>query len=167
MSMHVPDFRAAERTYQLLEQVAGRAGRGSKPGRVVIQTYWADHPAVTAVATGDASRLYGLEAADRRALGFPPFGRIVNLIVYGPKATDVAGAASALVAAFGDLPAGWSLVGPAPAPIAKLKGNWRWHVLLKAPAGAAVPAVVQRALASMAIPADVTLVVDVDPVGML
>jgi primosomal protein N' (replication factor Y) len=167
MSMHVPDFRAAERTYQLLEQVAGRAGRGTKPGQVVVQTYWADHPAVVAVATGDSQPLYAHEEAERRALGFPPFGRIANLLVYGKSAPDVSSAAKEWAAAFGDLPVGWELVGPAPAPIVRLKGNWRWHLLLKAPLGAPIASRIRLALETSAAPVGVSRVVDIDPAGMV
>lgn len=167
-SMHVPDFRAAERTYQLLEQVAGRAGRGVRPGRVIIQTYWPDHPAVRAVLTGDAEVLYAAERADRAALGFPPYGRIANIVASGRSAEAVREAAHAAAEALrAALPEGFRLVGPAPAPIVRVKGNWRWHVLLKAPEGSDLPAVLAAALERVAVPDGVTRIVDVDPVGML
>lgn len=167
-SMHVPDFRAAERTYQLLEQVSGRAGRGSRPGRVIIQTYWPDHPAVSAVLTGDAEVLYAAEREDRAALGFPPFGRIANIVASGRSAEAVREAAhSAAEALRAAIPQGFSVVGPAPAPIVRVKGNWRWHLLLKAQEGADLPGLLVRALEPLAVPEGVTRIVDVDPVGML
>jgi primosomal protein N' (replication factor Y) len=167
-SMHVPDFRAGERTYQLLEQVAGRAGRGAKPGRVIIQTYWPDHPAVRAVAAGDGSLLYDPESADRRTLGYPPFGRIVNILLTGPSAPAVRQSAQDAASALREhLPAEWEVVGPAAAPITRLKGSWRWHMLLKAPPGAPVSSLVATALGSVAVPDGLTRIVDVDPVGML
>lgn len=167
-SMHVPDFRAGERTYQLLEQVAGRAGRGREPGRVIIQTYWPDHPAIRAVVAGDASLLYAQEVEDRSALGFPPFGRIVNVLFSGPKASDVRDAAHAAASALrGALPAGWDLVGPSAAPITRLKGKWRWHMLVKAPADADISAVVGPVLTTVPVPEGVVRIIDVDPIGML
>ena len=167
-SMHVPDFRAAERTYQLLQQVAGRAGRGPKGGRVIVQTYWPEHPAVRALALGDPAILYTSERADRRDLGFPPFGRLVNVVLNGPDQAEVSDEARAVADAIARLaPKDWELVGPSSAPIARLKGNWRWHMLLKAPLGADVSAVVGRALADRTPTATVSVVVDVDPVSML
>ncbi|MBN1192483.1 MAG: primosomal protein N' [Coriobacteriia bacterium] len=167
-SMHLPDFRAGERTYQLLEQVAGRAGRGPKPGRVIIQTYWASHPAVQAVASQDSELLYRNERADRSALGFPPFGRIVNVLLSGRSASDVREDALLAARALTDaLPEGWQLVGPSAAPITRLKGKWRWHMLVKAPADARVSAAVGNALKNVPVTEGVTRIVDVDPIGML
>ncbi|MHB1323037.1 MAG: replication restart helicase PriA [Coriobacteriia bacterium] len=167
-SMNVPDFRAAERTYQLLEQVAGRAGRGRAPGRVLIQTYWPEHPAVRAVALGDSTELYEAEAADRALLGFPPFGRIANLIVQGVSPGDVRRSVEQLAeAARHALPEGWSVIGPAPAPIARIKGNWRWHLLIKASADSALATHIRRALRAAPEIPGVTRIIDVDPVGML
>ena len=167
-SMHVPDFRAAERTYQLLEQVSGRAGRGTRPGRVIIQTYWPDHPAVRAVLSSDAEVLYAAEREDRAVLGFPPFGRIANIVASGRSAQAVREVAHAAADALrGAMPEGFSLVGPAPAPIMRVKGNWRWHLLLKAQPGADLPGLLARALEPVQVPEGVTRIVDVDPVGML
>lgn len=167
-SMHVPDFRAAERTYQLLEQVAGRAGRGARPGRVIIQTYWPDHPAVGAVLTGDPEVLYAAERTDRAALGFPPFGRIANIVASGRSAVAVRDTARAAADALRRaIPSDFSVVGPAPAPIARIKSNWRWHLLLKAPEGADLPGVLAQVLEPVPVPEGVTRIIDVDPVGML
>lgn len=167
-SMHVPDFRAAERTYQLLEQVAGRAGRGVRPGRAIIQTYWPEHPAIKAVLSGDASVLYASEIADRKALAFPPFGRITNVVVSGRDAVLVRQSAEqAATAVRCVLPDGWELVGPAPAPIARIKGSWRWHFLVKAPPDATFASVLREGLKGVDPPEGVTRIIDVDPVGML
>ena len=167
-SMHVPDFRAGERTYQLLQQVAGRAGRGPKGGRVVVQTYWPDHPAVRALATGDADILYAPEMADRKTLRFPPFSRIVNIIASGPDNDAVRDHVLAVAATLRSrIPASWELIGPAPAPISRLKGNWRWHMLVKAPVDAEMSHALGGALSELAAPEGVTLIADVDPVSML
>lgn len=167
-SMHVPDFRAAERTYQLLEQVSGRAGRGVKPGRVVIQTYWPEHPAIAAVASGDGTALYEQELAERAPLGFPPFGRIANVVFSGVDARAVRESArSSAEAVRAALPEGWDLVGPASAPIERIKGNWRWHFLVKAPESSEIGGMLAVGLAAASVPEGVTCIVDVDPVGML
>lgn len=167
-SMHVPDFRAAERTYQLLEQVSGRAGRGVKPGRVVIQTYWPEHPAIQAVVSRDGTALYASESRDRSDLGFPPYGRIVNIVLSGKTATAVREAAYAAAEGIrAVLPEGWEVVGPAAAPIERIKGNWRWHLLVKAPLDGDASAIVRKGLEGVGTPEGVTRIVDVDPVGML
>lgn len=167
-SMHVPDFRAAERTFQLLEQVAGRAGRGPLGGQVVIQTYWPDHPAVLAVATRDASGLYERERVERQALGYPPYGRLVNIGVTGASAKAVRATAEKAVAELRRAcPPEWEVLGPAPAPIARIKGRWRWHAVVKAPARAQVSPPVRAALDSLGVADGVSVVADVDPVGML
>ncbi len=167
-SMHIPDFRAGERTFQLLEQVAGRAGRGPKGGLVIVQTYWPEHPAVQAVAAGDPSLVYGPERAERDALHFPPFGRLANILLHGTDAATVRQAAHEVATATRKAaPAGWEVFGPSAAPIARLKGDWRWHVVLKAPRDGDLATVLGPALGSLRMPAGVTCVVDVDPVGML
>ncbi|MBN2847157.1 MAG: primosomal protein N' [Coriobacteriia bacterium] len=167
-SMHVPDFRAAERTFQLLEQVAGRAGRGPRGGRVIVQTYWPDHPAVRALAARDSGLLYTPERADREALRFPPFARLVNILVTGSDAAAVRRVAEESAAAIrGGCPENWDVVGPSAAPISRIKDRWRWHLLVKAPTGAAVGPQIARLLEDSHVPAGVTRIVDVDPVGML
>ena len=167
-TLHLPDFRAAERTYQLLEQVAGRAGRGQAPGRVIIQTYWPDHAAVLAVGSGDPSTLYETEAAERARLRYPPFARLANVLLTGASERDVREAsleaASLLRRA---LPDGFEVLGPSPAPLARLRRAWRWHLLVKAPARADVPSFLRDALREHRPRPGVTLAVDVDPVDVL
>lgn len=167
-SMHVPDFRATERTYQLLEQVAGRAGRGPKGGVVVIQTYWPGHPAVEAVRLRDASVLYEREREDRRMLGYPPYMRIANIGFSGTNARDVAASADGYAHA---LRAGcareWTVLGPSPAPIVRIKGRWRWHIVVKAPPGSDMSAVLASIDEQATVPEGVVRSIDVDPAGML
>lgn len=166
-AMHVPDFRAAERTFQLLEQVAGRSGRGVERGRVVIQTYWPDHPAVVAVAAHDPERFYLTEAAVRSELGYPPYGRLANVIVRGGDEQAVAAHAAALFTALSDaVPAGVSVLGPSPAVLRRLNRVWRWHVLLKGPAEADLPGAVRDALSRVRAPRGVSVAVDVDPMDL-
>ncbi len=167
-TMHIPDFRSGERTFQLLEQVAGRAGRGVRPGRVVIQTYWPDHPAVRAVAMRDPELLYAEERSARSALRYPPYGRLVNIVVTS-RSIDEARSVAGLVATAltSSVPDDWDVLGPAPAPIARLKERHRWHVLLKSPPDAHTAPVVAPVIASVRMPDGVVVVVDVDPVDLV
>ena len=140
VALNLPDERAAERTYQLLTQAVGRAGRGERPGLAIIQTYQPEHPAIKAVASGDASAFYDAELEVRRRFGSPPFGRLVKLTVGLPDAVaaeqEAAAMADRLIAAC-SLPAhvaaGFrvSVLGPAPAYIARRAGRWRWNVVLR------------------------------------
>jgi primosomal protein N' (replication factor Y) len=133
VALNLPDERAAERTYQLLTQAIGRAGRGERPGLAIIQTYQPDHPAIQAVASGDASAFYDAELEVRRRFGSPPFGRLVKLTVGLPDAKaaehEAAAMAERLVAASAGLRV--SVLGPAPAYIARRAGRWRWNVVLR------------------------------------
>ena len=169
-TLHMPDFRAAERTYQLLEQVSGRAGRSAAGGKVVIQTYWPDHPAIMAAAAHDSDSFYATELPMRRALGYPPCGRLARLVLTGKDAAATRSSAfatvEALTTAAKDLP-GCIVLGPSPAPIAKVKDAWRWQALVKAPAGSDISSVVRKGLASARIADGVSAAPDIDPVDML
>ncbi len=141
IALNLPDERAAERTYQLLMQAVGRAGRGDIPGLAIIQTYQPDHPAIQAVAAGDAAAFYDAELEVRRRFGSPPFGRLVKLTVGLPdhlaaehEASAMADRlrASAAVLAVATGPGGGvTVLGPAPAYIARRAGRWRWNVVLR------------------------------------
>jgi len=136
IALHLPDFRAGERTFQLLEQVAGRAGRGERGGRVIIQTYTPDHYAIEAAARHDYHALYEQEIAFRRRLGYPPFGRLVRL-TFAHTGADYARDQAALMArrlreqrerlALPNL----DILGPAPAFVPRIRGRWRWNVILR------------------------------------
>ncbi len=168
VTLNLPDFRAGERTYQLLEQVAGRAGRGTKAGEVVIQTYWPDHPAIRAAAAHDPALFYDPERRDRSELGYPPFGRLANVLVRGKDRTEVASVAAAAADALrAHAPGTWQLLGPSPSPLSRIKGVWRWHVLVKAPEDAALPSVVAEALRTVKRHAGVSVSADIDPVDLL
>jgi primosomal protein N' (replication factor Y) len=135
VALNLPDERAAERTYQLLAQAVGRAGRGDRPGRAILQTYQPDHPAIQAVATGDAARFYAAELALRERFGSPPFGRLVKLMVGLPDrdaAEREAGAmADELRQRAHERGARVTVIGPAPAYIARRADRWRWNVVLR------------------------------------
>jgi primosomal protein N' (replication factor Y) len=136
IALNLPDERAAERTYQLLAQAIGRAGRGDMPGLAFIQTYQPGHPAIQAVASGNPGSFYDAELEVRRRFGSPPFGRLVKLTVGLPDhlaAEKEAGAmADRLRAAAERAPhATAEILGPAPAYIARRAGRWRWNVVLR------------------------------------
>jgi primosomal protein N' (replication factor Y) len=136
VALNLPDERAAERTYQLLAQAVGRAGRGERPGRAILQTYQPDHPAIQAVASGDAARFYDAELEMRARFGSPPFGRLVKLTV-GIVDREAAEreaermAASLRERAAARPGAATVVIGPAPAYIARRADRWRWNVVLR------------------------------------
>ncbi len=135
-ALHLPDFRAGERTFSLLVQVAGRAGRGDGGGRVLIQTWVPEHAAIAHAARYDAAAFTERELADREALRFPPFSSLVVVTLRGRDEDAVQEAASSLAPRISGHPefaaAFYELLGPAPAPIAKLRDRHRWQILLKA-----------------------------------
>ena len=135
VALNLPDERAAERTYQLLVQAIGRAGRGDRPGRAIIQTYQPEHPAILAAASGERTAFYDAELAMRERFGSPPFGRLVKLTVGLPDPGAAEQEASRLAQSLRERAAerggGVSVVGPAPAYIARRADRWRWNVILR------------------------------------
>jgi primosomal protein N' (replication factor Y) (superfamily II helicase) len=160
------DLRAAERQFQLLYQVAGRAGRAERPGRALIQTHLPDHPVVQALAAGDKERFYAEELAERRDAGMPPFGRLVALIVSGRDASQTRAFATALARTAPDLP-GVRVLGPAPAPLALLRGRYRQRLLVIAAPEIDLPAVLRPWVKGRKPPGNLRLQVDVDPYSFL
>ena len=135
-TLKLPDFRAAERTYDLLEQVAGRAGRGARPGRVIIQTYWASHPAIASVASHDRNAFLASELETRQEAYYPPFARLTNVVVWGLDATVVKRAAHIIAEQAREEASrqeGWRVLGPAECARGRVKDRTRWHVLIKTP----------------------------------
>jgi len=129
-SLNMPDFRAAERTFQLLMQVSGRSGRGEYPGTVIIQTYLPDHYAIKAVVDGNMGRFYNLEMKYRRDSGYPPFSKMLNIVISGAEKERVKEKAHKIHAFLKDNISEPAIYGPGPAPIPKLKQSWRWHLFL-------------------------------------
>ncbi|WP_298379192.1 primosomal protein N' [Azospirillum sp.] len=160
------DLRAAERTYQLLHQVAGRAGRGERPGTVMLQTFMPEHPVMQALAAGDRDGFYQLEAEMRQDAGMPPFGRLAALIVSGEDPTLVDRVAMALGRA---APRSETVhvLGPAPAPLALLRGRHRRRLLLKAPRATQVQPLIAEWLERVEIPPAIRVQIDVDPYSFL
>ncbi|MFZ1946599.1 MAG: primosomal protein N' [bacterium] len=174
VTMNVPDFRSAERTFQIVTQVAGRAGRGDVPGRVVIQTFNPDHHALSFAAGHDFKGFYASEIGARKDLGYPPFSRLARLVFEAGReglarqaAEDFAAAAPR---AAGALKGRVDVVGPSRAPLAKIKNVYRWHLLLKGDRGVKLADVVRACLADLEARGrgeGVRIAVDVDPQVMM
>jgi primosomal protein N' (replication factor Y) len=164
--LHFPDFRSAEKTFQLLAQVAGRAGRGDTPGTVHIQTFHPGHPAIRRAAEHDVAGFAEAELEVRRAFFYPPFSELAAVLVSSPDRDRAESAAADLGRALRSLPGGLRLSGPAPAPLERLQGRWRFQVLLRAVDRRAVLASLEAAIPERA-PAGVQIAVDVDPQDLM
>jgi primosomal protein N' (replication factor Y) (superfamily II helicase) len=160
------DLRAAERTYQLLHQVGGRAGRAERKGRVLIQTFMPDQPVMKALASGDRDRFLEAEAAARRQAGLPPFGRLAALIVSAADAETSDFTTRALARAAPQLP-GVTVLGPAPAPLAVLRGRHRRRFLVKAAREVRLQAVLRDWLARVRTAGSARIQIDIDPYSFL
>ncbi len=166
-AINMPDFRAAERTFQLLTQVAGRAGRGKKPGEVIIQTFSPDHYAIQAAMQQDYEAFYRQEILFRKELNYPPFARFANLICADENETKAQARSVALAAALERVtPKEVEIIGPAAAPLARLKNQFRFHVALRAPVDAPLSEIVRAALARLPAADRLGLNIDMDPLSM-
>lgn len=130
VTLNLPDFRSAERTFQLVTQVAGRAGRGDRPGRVLVQTYNPDHFAIVAAAGHDYELFYRQQILLRQSMGYPPYAELIRLVFTGPEQAEVQAAAAHVHRLLRDGFPG-ELLDPTPAPLARLRGMYRHHVILK------------------------------------
>ena len=176
--LHRPDFRAAERTFQLLTQVSGRPGRAEKPGEVLVQTYNADHYAIRTAAFHDYVAFFATELEYRRHGVYPPFVELVRLVISSEQ-QKVGWEAAQQVAVALDRqgvyhrlsdegsPTEMHFLGPAECPLRKLRGRWRFSLLLKGPDADELAAAVGRVTGQMALPDGVSLTVDVDPLNMM
>jgi len=156
------DLRAAERTYQQVAQVAGRAGRGAKPGEVLIQTRHPEAPVIAALAAGDRDAFYAAETEARRHAGAPPFGRWAAIIVSSEDEAEAREAAQRIGAARPHLD-NVMILGPAPAPLSLLRGRYRYRLLLNARRSAELQRVIREWLGALSFPQGVRVAVDVDP----
>jgi primosomal protein N' (replication factor Y) len=189
-SLKFPDFRAPERTYQLLEQVAGRAGRAEKDGRVIVQTYWPEHVAIRAAAAHNRELLLADERAARSELGYPPYARLANILLWGGDFKLVSQEAMKLaerierIEGFTYGPGhpgpfeqgakaqktpspGIHLLGPSPCVLSRRQGNYRWHILIKAPPGADLPGLLGPVIRERKTTPEVSVAVDIDPLDLL
>jgi primosomal protein N' (replication factor Y) len=169
-SLSMPDFRAAERVFQLMTQVSGRAGRGDLPGRVVVQTYYPEHYAILAASKHDYASFVERELKYRRWMHYPPFGLLANVLVQSQKLDEAAGWSAELGKWFQKVaPEGVRVLGPCTAPIARIKGTYRFHMILKATSRKALNAALRAMLAhaeTAAIPRR-NLIVDVDALRLM
>lgn len=168
--LKLPDFRAAERTYDLLEQVAGRAGRGETPGQVIVQTYWASHPAMRAVEGHDRALFLEAELAERREAGYPPFSRLGNVVLWGRSDAAVRMASKVIADAVRgrvEGQPGWEVLGPTDCVKARAKDFFRRHVMVKSPADADLGGVLGAAAASLGPLKGINMSVDIDAYDMM
>jgi primosomal protein N' (replication factor Y) len=170
-ALHFPDFRASERTFQLVTQVAGRTGRGEKGGRVLVQTFSPEHPALVAALKHNFEAFARQELPARREHGYPPFASLVRLLFRGSDSRITELFADTVVERVRRVVEAEKLevrvLGPAPAPLAKLRGKFRFHALLYGEQVAMLSHVVQRAREGTKAPTGVQWVVDVDPLDLL
>lgn len=158
------DLRAAERSFQLIRQVAGRAGRGDAPGLALVQTFQPEHPVIRAILHGDEEAFWRAEAGERRAAGMPPFGRLAGIILSGPEERALFDIGTHL--ARHDAPLrqiGAQVFGPAAAPIARVRGRFRVRLLVKAEKQAPLQTALRNWTGKLRLPAQVRLAIDIDP----
>ena len=173
--LHMPDYWSGERAFQTLTQVAGRAGRGERPGQVILQTYTPDHPVIWAAKDHSYQTFIDHEVEHRQLLGYPPYGRLVLLRLTSPTETEAETAAEKcahqlqeLLMSLGhslddEALSGPAVLGPTPAPIVRVARRYRWHVVLKLPLRMKVP---DLTLLRAHLPKSVRLTIDIDPLNL-
>ena len=173
-ALHFPDFRAAERTFQLVTQVAGRTGRGDQGGEVWVQTFDPENPAILAAVRHDYDRFAAWELPNRQALHYPPFAQVIRFIVHAARQEPARAAAETLAErirqAWAHAASGeglFRLLGPAPAPLAKLRGKFRYHFQIQTSEGERLRQVIRSVLNDIKLPEEIGCTVDVDPIDML
>jgi len=158
------DPRAAERTFQLIRQVAGRAGRAERRGLAMLQTWQPEHPVIRAILSGGEEEFWRTEAHERKAAGMPPYGRLVGIVLSGPEVAPVMSLANDMARCADPLRAvGAQLYGPAPAPITRIRGRHRVRMLIRAARAAPVQKAVAEWTGRFRLPRDVRMTVDIDP----
>ncbi|MBI4881487.1 MAG: primosomal protein N' [Planctomycetes bacterium] len=168
-TLHLPDYRAAERTFGLISQVAGRAGRGEKGGMVIVQTHEPEHFAIQLALRSEYERFAEIELAGRRKDGYPPFGHLARVIIQGPREAEAERAARALRDLLGEWIADGvtALLGPAPAPIAVINGQYRFHVVAKSRWQSGIRQFVKVVRSQPRPGRRLRILLDVDPLSML
>jgi primosomal protein N' (replication factor Y) len=169
IGLNLPDFRSGERTFALLTQMVGRSGRGSLPGEAVIQTYNPEHYCIQAALHQDFLAFTEGELARRRERNLPPFSRLIRLLISSPKEKMAAEAADRLGALLRQGPIALEIDGPAPAPLSRLRGRFRWHLFVKGSPEAPLRQQVAQVLEAFTLPRGgaIQLDIDVDPVETL
>jgi len=165
--LNLPDFRSAERTFQLLTQVSGRAGRGDQPGEVIVQTFNPEHYAIQAAAQHDFDEFYRQEIPRRRETRYPPFVRLASLVVEGRTRQETASRAERVREALGTGDNEVEILGPAPAPLSRIKGRFRWHLLLKSRDPSLLRAACRRLRLTLSAEDLRAVTVDLDPMSLL
>ncbi len=164
LSLHGSDLRAAERTFQLMRQVAGRAGRADKKGVAFLQTHQPEHPVIRAILSGDEEGFWAAEASERQMAGMPPYGRMAGIILSSPDLQEVFDLGTAMSRNTGPLgQIGAQVFGPAPAPIARIRGRHRVRLLVKAAKSAPIQVAIAAWVAQFKIPNQLRLSIDIDP----
>ncbi|HWI55225.1 MAG TPA: primosomal protein N', partial [Desulfobacteria bacterium] len=175
-ALNLPDFRAAEKTFQLLTQVAGRAGRGDAPGEVLVQTYSPGHYSVVNAQKHDYLSFYNEEIKMREALVYPPYSSLVRILIFGNEENSVIRGSQVLayeleqILKFSEVGVDQPLLGPAPAPLSRLRDRFRWQICIKGKQGKNMRGIVKKAVAKVVdtpVFANLGISVDVDPVSMM
>jgi primosomal protein N' (replication factor Y) len=170
-ALHFPDFRAAEKTFQIVTQVAGRTGRGSKAGHVIVQTFSPDHPSIIAAAKHDFAGFAREELVKRSQFGYPPFGFLARIIMRGVNLTEVEGFAESFVRRLQTTREQQGIecriLGPAPPPLSKLRGKYRFHAIIQTAKPEPLNRLIVKTVAGIKPPKDVQYVIDIDPLDTL
>ncbi len=163
----IPDFRAEERTFDLLVQVAGRSGRADTSGKVVVQTRMKDNPAIVMASQGKVEEFFDKELTLRKDLGFPPFSRMINLVIRSPRAEVAKNFANTIATRLREVSKNTQIYGANECPIEKIRANYRYQVLLKSTKPADMLRSLDQALTGLKTPSSTVLEIDVDPVDLL
>src|SRR5207302_6268479 len=169
LALHLPDFRAGERTFQLLTQVAGRAGRGDIEGEVFVQAFTPYHPAIQFARRHDFAGFYEQELEFREPLKYPPFSSLALLTLKGRNEEKVKFSVEHLKRELDKLATEFKeliIAGPAPAPLLRAETYYRYQIMLRVPRMSALSTRLAQIMQSLALPEDLTLTVDIDPVGL-
>ncbi len=170
-ALHFPDFRASEKTFQLVSQVAGRTGRGDKAGQVLVQTFSPEHPAISCAAQHNFTGFADLELKQRHQFGYPPHGSLARIIIRGldqQQTEDFAESFARKLSTAQQLSgAKCRIIGPAPPPLYKLRGKFRFHILMQASEPAILNHLIQTTVAKIKPPKDIQFVIDTDPMDTM
>jgi primosomal protein N' (replication factor Y) len=173
ISLHMPDFRSSERTFQLVAQVAGRTGRGDLGGEVLVQTLTPGHYSILLASRHDYTGFYAQEMKVRRSVRYPPFTRLARVLISGKDEGKVRELSekwvSALAGGGPGVPEGIEMLGPAPAPLTRIKDNYRYHLIVKSTSGNRLRSLLQSAMDRVEVKSGsgVIVVVDIDPQNLM